>query len=58
MLNSAFAVKRAYYQLYFLAEKIRVNRETLQLLGDLEKLARAQNEVGKVTLAGRASRPD
>ena len=50
VLNSAFAVKRAYYQLYFLAEKIRVNQETLQLLGELEQLARAQNEVGKVTL--------
>jgi cobalt-zinc-cadmium efflux system outer membrane protein len=50
VLQTAFEVKRTYYQLYFLAEKIRVNRETLQLLGDLEKLARAQNEVGKVTL--------
>ncbi len=50
VLSSAFEVKRAYYQLYFLEEKIRVNRETLQLLSDLEKLARAQNEVGKVTL--------
>jgi outer membrane protein TolC len=50
VLRSAFEVKRAYYQLYFLAEKIRVNQETLHLLGDLEKLAQAQNEVGKVTL--------
>jgi len=50
VLQTAFEVKRAYYQLYFLAEKIRVNQETLQLLGDLEKLALAQNEVGKVTL--------
>ena len=50
VLESAFAVKRAYYQLYFLAEKMRVNQETLGLLADLEKLARAQNEVGKVTL--------
>lgn len=50
VLGSAFEVKRAYYQLYFLTEKIRVNQETLQLLSDLEKLARAQNEVGKVTL--------
>ncbi len=50
VLNSAFAVKRAYYQLYFLDERIRVNREILQLLGELEKLARAQNEVGKATL--------
>jgi len=50
VLGSAFEVKRAYYQLYFLAEKIRVNQETLRLLSDLEKLARAQNEVGKATL--------
>ena len=50
VLESAFAVKRAYYQLYFLTEKVRVNRETLRLLTDLEELARSQNEVGKVTL--------
>ena len=50
ILTSAFKVKRAYYQIYFLSEKIRVNQDTLNLLGDLEKLARAQNEVGKVTL--------
>ena len=49
-LQSAYAVEGAYYQLYFLQEKIRVNRETLTLLTDLAKLARAQNEVGKVTL--------
>jgi outer membrane protein TolC len=50
VLQTAFEVKRAYYQLYFLAEKTRVNQENLQLLNDLERLARTQNEVGKVTL--------
>ena len=50
VLESALDVKRAYYQLYFLAEKIRVSQKTLNLLSELEKLARAQNEVGKVTL--------
>jgi cobalt-zinc-cadmium efflux system outer membrane protein len=50
VLESAFEVKRAYYQLYFLEEKLRVNQDTLKLLADLEKLARVQNEVGKVTL--------
>ena len=50
VLQSAFEVKRVYYQLYFLEEKVRVQRETLRLLNDLEKLARAQNQVGKVTL--------
>jgi outer membrane protein TolC len=49
-LQSAYAVEGAYYQLYFLQEKIRVNRENLSLLTDLARLARAQNEVGKVTL--------
>ena len=49
-LQSASAVERAYYQLYFLDEKIRVSRENLSLLADIAKLARAQNEVGKVTL--------
>jgi outer membrane protein TolC len=49
-LQSAYEVERAYLQLYFLEEKIRVNRESLRLLDDLGKLALAQNEVGKVTL--------
>jgi outer membrane protein TolC len=49
-LQTAFAVKQAYYQLWFLDEKIRIHRETLNLLADLAKIARAQNEVGKVTL--------
>jgi outer membrane protein TolC len=49
-LESAYEVKRTYYRLYFLEEKIRVNRENLQLLRDLEQLARTQNEVGKATL--------
>lgn len=50
VLRTAFEVKRAYYQLHFLQERIGINRETLTLLSDLEKLARVQNEVGKVTL--------
>jgi len=50
VLENALEVKRAYYQLYFLSEKLRVNQETLRLLAGLEELARAQNEVGKVTL--------
>jgi outer membrane protein TolC len=49
-LESAYEVKRSYYRLYFLEEKIRVNRENLGLLRDLEQLARTQNEVGKATL--------
>ena len=50
VLQTAFAVKHAYYDLWFLNEKIRINRETLALLSDLERAARAKNEVGTVTL--------
>src|SRR5208283_2468375 len=50
VLQSALDVKKSYYQLYFLGEKIRVNRTTLDLSSDLERLARAQNSVGKATL--------
>ena len=49
-LESAYELKRSYYRLYFLDEKIRVSRENLALLRELERLARAQNEVGKATL--------
>ncbi|MGZ4964427.1 MAG: TolC family protein [Limisphaerales bacterium] len=50
VLRSALALKQAYYQLWLLDEKIRINRETLALLSRLEISARAQNEVGRVTL--------
>lgn len=50
VLQTAFAVKKAYYQLYFLEDRIRVNQQTLALLTEVEKLARAQNGVGKGTL--------
>ena len=50
VLQTAFDLKRTYCNLHFLDERIRINRETLGLLADLEKSARAQNEVGKVTL--------
>lgn len=50
VLKAANALKRTYYQLHFLEEKIRVERRTLELAADLEKIARQQNEVGKVTM--------
>jgi len=50
VLQSALDLKRAYFNLHFLDERIRINRQSLQLLRGLEKIARAQNEVGKVTL--------
>ena len=50
VLQAAFALKKSYYQLYFLDAKVGINRQMLALVTDLERLARAQNEVGKVTL--------
>jgi outer membrane protein, heavy metal efflux system len=50
ILQNAYEVKRAYYQLHFLNERLEVNGRNLRILSDLERLARAQNEVGKVTL--------
>jgi outer membrane protein TolC len=50
VLQTAFALKKSYYQLHFLTAKVGVNQQTLALVADLEKLARTQNEVGKVTL--------
>ncbi len=50
VLQTAFAVKQAFYPLHLLDEKIQINRRTLALLGDLEKLARSQSEVGRATL--------
>jgi outer membrane protein TolC len=50
ILRTAFSVKQAYYQLWFLDEKIRINRQTLGLLAGLERSARARNEVGQSTL--------
>ncbi len=50
VLRAAFVFKKAYYELHFIEGKIRVNRDTLRLVSDVERLARAQNEVGKVTL--------
>lgn len=50
VLRTAFNLKKPYYQLHFLDAKIAVNQEMLRLLVDLEKLSRARNEVGAVTL--------
>jgi len=50
VLQAAFALKKAYYELYFLSAKIAVNRENLELLTSIEKQALIQNEVGKVGL--------
>jgi outer membrane protein, heavy metal efflux system len=50
VLGTAFALKRAYYRLWFLGDKLQIEQETLRLLRDLETSARAENAVGKVTL--------
>jgi len=50
VLRTANDLKQAYYQLYFLEETLRVNREMLRLLRELEAAARAQNEAGRGTL--------
>ncbi len=50
VLQAAFEVKKSYYRLYFLTDKIRVNRETLDVAGQLEQIAGRQNDAGKATL--------
>jgi len=50
LLQTAFAVKRAYYQIHFAEGRLQVYRETLELLGQLEELARAQVAVGRGTV--------
>ncbi|MGC8743272.1 MAG: TolC family protein [Verrucomicrobiia bacterium] len=50
VFKTAFEIKRAYYQLYFLEDKIRVNQNILNLLNDLEAIARRRNELGLASL--------
>lgn len=50
VLQTAFDLKQAHFKLCYLDDQLRINRETLALLDDLEQIARAQNEVGKGNL--------
>jgi outer membrane protein TolC len=50
VLQTAYDLKRSFYELHFLEEQLRINRENLALLNELERIARAQSEAGKVTL--------
>jgi outer membrane protein TolC len=50
VLQTAYDVKRPYFQLHFLSERLRISREMLALLGELEQSARALTEASKVTL--------
>lgn len=51
VLQAAFDLKKAYYDLQRVQEELRINRETLSLLQDVERIARTQNEAGLVTMA-------
>lgn len=50
VLRTADRLKAAYYRLHFLEENVRVQKEVLGLLGNIEEQARQQNAAGKVTL--------
>ena len=50
VLTTALDLKRAYYNLHYLDEKVCINREMLKLVGELNRSAHAQNAVGKGTL--------
>lgn len=50
VFKTAFEIKRAYYQLYFLEDKIRVNQKILNLLNELEAISRRRNELGLASL--------
>lgn len=50
VLQTAYGVKQSYYQLWYLDETLRVDREMQRLLARLEEIARAQNASGQVTL--------
>lgn len=50
VLQTAFNLKRAYYQLGLLDEQLRLKRETLSLLENQERVLRAQNVAGTASL--------
>jgi outer membrane protein, heavy metal efflux system len=50
VLQAAYDVKRPFFQLHFLKDRIRINQEMLRLLTELEEIARVQTEAGRVTL--------
>jgi outer membrane protein TolC len=51
-LQTAFALKKSYYELHFLDAKVNVNRETPRLVGEIEKLARTQKRSRQGHFAG------
>jgi outer membrane protein TolC len=50
VLQAAYDLKRSYYQLYFLEERLRILKGTRQLLAEVESAARGLSESGKATL--------
>lgn len=50
ILRTAYEVKRPYYQLHFLTDRIAILKESHRLVVELEQIARAQTAAGKVTL--------
>lgn len=50
VLRSAYEVKKPFYQLRFLEDRIVIQRETLHLLYELEQSARARVAAGRDTL--------
>jgi len=50
VLQAAFNLKRAYYQLGLLDEQLRIKHETLSLLENSGSAVRAQNTTGKAAL--------
>jgi outer membrane protein TolC len=50
VLQAAFNLKRAYYQLGLLEEQLRIKQATLSLLENQERVLRAQNEAGTAML--------
>ncbi len=50
LIETAFDLKRAFFELHFLDERLRINQLNLGLLTDVEWIARAQHQTGKVPL--------
>lgn len=50
VLQTAFDLKSAYYNLHFLDDRIRISRQTLVLLENVDVVSRAQNQLGRTTL--------
>lgn len=50
VLEVALELKRSFYARYYVERQVGIHEENLALLGELEAVARARNEAGKVTL--------